>query len=177
MIVSISLVKIFFWLTSPKDGIMTKLIVLLLGSAMPLMLCLDSPAWAHGKPHEGSHLEAVANDCLTVIRKKGTMGVGAWQNDCSSGVHVKWRILSSKKGAGCMPRPSTLLPCLTYVGPHTSTPATTSDNDGRGKIGYAFCKTDGRYSGPWPIASLQDNGSVTFGCYHIGFGTAYEGGK
>ena len=138
-------------------------------------VCLGAAdlALAHGKRHAGGHAYAAdAVDCLKPIRQKGMMGVGFWENSCSDGVHVKWRIESDERGTGCMSRPASHYPCLTYVGPNTRQTATMSDNGGGGSVNWMACRAEDFASDPWPvITDIKPDGSVKFNCFHMGFGS------
>ena len=150
---------------------------ILLTAIITVAVLLSTTDWsmAHGKRHAGGHPDARAASCLKPIQKKGLMGIGFWENSCSYGVHVKWRIESEEPGTGCTSRPGNAFPCLTYVGANTRETAPMSDNSGYGSVRWIACRAENFYSDPWPrITKVNPGQSVKYKCFHMGFG---PGGK
>ena len=151
-----------------------------------LLLGVTNWAMADGKPHEGGHSDAFAADCLKPIQQTGLLGVGSWENTCSYGVHVRWRIVSDERGTGCTSKPGRYYPCLWYVGPNSRTTATMSDDSGGGAVEWIACRSTGIFSGkdiyssPWPvwpvITKIKSDGNVKYKCFHIGYGPEKNGG-
>ena len=150
----------------------------LITAIITVAVLLSTTDWsmAHSQRHAGGHSDAQAGDCLKPIRQKGMMGVGSWENSCSYGVHVKWRIESDERGTGCTSRPGSHYPCLWYVGPNTRVTATMSDNSGHGSVYWIACRAEDFASDPWPvITKIKPDGSVNFNCFHMGYGPRDDG--
>ena len=123
---------------------------------------------AHGTRHAGGHPDD--SDCLKPIKKKGLIGLGYWENRCSYGVHVMWRLENKNRPCRFVSYRNPY-PCMLYVGAKARATAHMSDDFGRGSVFWIACKAKDFASGPVPrITKVNADKSVRFGCYHHFYG-------
>ena len=153
-----------------------KVMRLIMIITMSTTLLYANLAVADGERHPGNHANASGGSCLKPIQKRGSLGVGFWENTCNYGVHVKWRV--EGKGAACEFRPESPMPCLTYVPANSRVTAHTSGNDGRGGLFWITCKAKDFVSDPWPvIVKVKPDRRVQYGCYHMGYSPSNKFGN
>ena len=136
--------------------------ILLIAAALCL---IAGDALAGTGPNHKSHLgrkgHTWAVDCIDAHYPRPPQILGEWENKCSYGVNVRYR-LKDADGA-CQSRSYAEFPCAFHIAANSRRPGYI-----KGPSQWIACRASGKVGehGPFPMS----RGEGKFGCYHLGAG-------